>query len=108
MIDDQIAFVMAERVAGHREEEEVGGTAVLHFCSNHLSYGVVQRMFLLSCLVPRSPVCVSGCLMCILVMSTIPHSQEDEGLSEEERRRMSIEEVRVTSPIRDIPTVVEW
>ena len=46
--------------------------------------------------------------MCILVMSTIPHSQEDEGLSEEERRRMSIEEVRVTSPIRDIPTVVEW
>ena len=44
MIDDQIAFVMAERVAGHREEEEVGGTAVVYFCPNHLSYGVVQRL----------------------------------------------------------------
>ena len=46
--------------------------------------------------------------MCILVMSTIPHSQEDEGLSEEERRRMSIEEVRLKSLIGDIPTVFEW
>ena len=46
--------------------------------------------------------------MCILVMSTIPHSQEDEGLSEEERRRMSIEEVRGKSLIGDIPTVFEW
>ena len=46
--------------------------------------------------------------MCILVMSTIPHSQEDEGLSEEERRRMSIEEVRVASLIGDISAVVEW
>ena len=44
VIDDQIAFVMAERVAGHREEEEVGGAAVLHFCPNHLSCGVVQRL----------------------------------------------------------------
>ena len=48
------------------------------------------------------------CLTCILVMSTIPHSQEDEGLSEEERRRMSIEEVRVASLIGDIPAVAEW
>ena len=46
--------------------------------------------------------------MCSLVMSTIPHSQEDEGLSEEERRRMSIEEVRGMSPIGDIPAVAEW
>ena len=44
VIDDQIAFVMAERVAGHREEEEVGGAAVLHFCPDCLSCGVVQRM----------------------------------------------------------------
>ena len=44
MIDDQIAFVVAERVAGHREEEVGGGTAVLYFCPNHLSCGVVQRM----------------------------------------------------------------
>ena len=40
-------------------------------------------------------------------MSTIPHSQEDEGLSEEERRRMSIEEVRVTDIISDILVVFE-
>ena len=33
VIDDQIAFVMAERVAGHREEEEVGGAAVVYFLS---------------------------------------------------------------------------
>ena len=49
-------------------------------------------------------------LLCVHVRasSTIPHSQEDEGLSEEERRRMSIEEVRVTDIIRDILVVFEW
>ena len=31
VIDDQIAFVMAERVAGHREEQEVGGAVVVYF-----------------------------------------------------------------------------
>ena len=41
-------------------------------------------------------------------MSIISHSQEDEGLSEEERRRMSIEEVRVTETLfRDISVVFE-
>ena len=30
VMDEQIAFVMAERVAGHREEEEVGGAIVLY------------------------------------------------------------------------------
>ena len=48
-------------------------------------------------------------LLCVHVRasSTIPHFQEDEGLSEEERRRMSIEEVRVTDIIRDILVVFE-
>ena len=49
-------------------------------------------------------------LLCVHVRasSTIPHFQEDEGLSEEERRRMSIEEVRVTDIISDNPVVFEW
>ena len=42
------------------------------------------------------------CMRCLEFMSTIPHSQEDEGLSEEERRRMSIEEVRVTETLLEI------
>ena len=48
-------------------------------------------------------------LLCVHVRasSTIPHFQEDEGLSEEERRRMSIEEVRVTDIITDSPVVFE-
>ena len=31
VIDDQIAFVMAERVAGYRVEEEVGDAVVVYF-----------------------------------------------------------------------------